>query len=77
MLKLKNNLAHTYKITFFGNTVELPDILGEDKLGSLLFNDGNYNIAYNSSNVGGRMGNVGSNQLVTPLITHTDRLYYN
>ena len=76
-VKLKNNLAHTYKITFFGNTVELPDILGEDKLGSLLFNDGNYNIAYNSSNVGGRMGNVGSNQLVTPLITHTDRLYYN
>jgi hypothetical protein len=28
-VELKNNLAHTYKITFFGNTVNLKDILGE------------------------------------------------
>ena len=33
-VELKNNLAHTYRITFFGNTVELPDILGDDSLGS-------------------------------------------
>ena len=36
---LKNNLAHTYKITFFGNTVELPDIIGDDNLGSLAFSN--------------------------------------
>ncbi len=38
-VSLKNNLAHTYRITFFGNTVELPDILGDDKLGSLPFSE--------------------------------------
>ena len=32
---LKNNLAHTYKITFYGNTVNLKDILGADQLASL------------------------------------------
>ena len=38
-VELKNNVAHTYNITFFGNTVELPDVLGEDKLSSLLFSN--------------------------------------
>jgi len=32
---LKNNLAHTYKITFFGNTVDLKDILGDNQLSTL------------------------------------------
>ena len=37
-VELKNNLAHTYKITFFGNTVNLKDILGDAQLSSLAFN---------------------------------------
>ena len=45
-VNLKNNLAHTYKITFFGNTVELPDVLGDDKLGSLLFGSSDYDLNY-------------------------------
>jgi len=32
---LKNNKAYSYKITFFGSTVVLKDLLGEDKLSSL------------------------------------------
>ena len=32
---LKNNLAHTYRITFFGNTVDLKDILSDSQLSSL------------------------------------------
>ena len=32
---LKNNKADVYKITFFGSTVELKDLFGEDKLQSL------------------------------------------
>jgi hypothetical protein len=32
---LKNNKPHTYKITFFGNTVTLKDTLGDDKLSGL------------------------------------------
>ena len=38
-VELKNNLAHTYKITFFGNTVDLKDILGDEQLSSLSFSD--------------------------------------
>ena len=34
---LKNRKAHTYKVTFFGNTVELKDLLGDDKLNNLAF----------------------------------------
>ena len=74
---LKNNLPHTYRITFFGNTVELPDILGEDRLGSLLFSSPDYNIPYNQINIRARMGQIGNSKIITPLITHTDRLYYN
>ena len=31
---LKNNVPYTYKITFFGSTVTLKDLLGEDTLSS-------------------------------------------
>ena len=32
---LKNNTAHTYRITFFGNTISLKNLLGDDLLSSL------------------------------------------
>ena len=32
---LKNNVANTYRITFFGNTISLKNLLGEDLLSSL------------------------------------------
>ena len=32
---LRNNTAHTYRITFFGNTISLKNLLGEDLLSSL------------------------------------------
>ena len=73
---LKNNVAHTYKITFFGNTVELPDILGEDRLSSLLFSSSDYNIPYTQINIRARMGQFGNSKIITPLITHTDSIYY-
>ena len=75
---LKNNLAHTYKITFFGNTVELTDILGEDKLGSLAFSDSKYNLDYSAAGVLAKMQQAtGANAyVITPLITHTDRLFF-
>jgi hypothetical protein len=37
--QLKNNEPHTYKLTFFGNTVTLKDLIGEDKLGNLTYLD--------------------------------------
>jgi hypothetical protein len=36
---LKNNTAHTYRITFFGNTISLKNLLGDDLLSSLSWLD--------------------------------------
>ncbi len=77
-VSLKNNLVHSYKITFFGNTVELTDILGEDKLGSLAFSNSKYDLTYSAAGVLAKMQQAtGANAyVITPLITHTDRLYF-
>ncbi len=72
-VELKNNLAHTYKITFFGNTVDLKDILGDSELASLPLNQ---NQIYDYANVTSRM-RVVSNDILVPLITHTNRLIFN
>ena len=76
---LKNNLAHTYRITFFGNTVELPDIIGDDKLGSLGFSDAKWDLTYNTAAIKAKLQQAaGANAyIITPLITHTDRLYFD
>jgi len=72
---LKNNLAHTYKITFYGNTVNLKDILGADQLASL--NDLNqYSLEYNYANVKAKL-ETGGGPLIAPLLTHTNRLFYD
>jgi hypothetical protein len=36
-VELKSELPHTYRVTFFGNTVDLKDIFKEDKLKDLSF----------------------------------------
>ena len=77
-VSLKNNLAHTYRITFFGNTVELPDILGDDKLGSLPFSSSGYTQIYNWPTIRAFLtSQQGNGKLIVPLITHTQRLFYN
>ena len=73
---LKNNVPHTYKITFYGNTVNLKDILGDDQLSnltelSILDTD------YNYSTVLAAMQNEYLGNLIVPLITHTDRATYD
>ena len=76
-VELKNNVAYTYNITFFGNTVELPDVLGEDKLSSLFFSNSGYSIPYTAANIKSYMGAIGDSKIIVPLITHTDSIYYN
>jgi len=74
-VELKNNVAHTYKITFFGNTVNLKDILGDAQLSSLSFSD-YYNRDYDFATVTSVMED-GVTPFIVPLITHTNRLIYN
>ena len=82
---LKNNKPHTYRITFFGNTVTLKDTLGEDKLGNLSWLD-NFAQPYSSANVkdilqNGKNITVGGtsypNAITCPLISATSRLFYD
>ena len=76
---LKNNLAHTYRITFFGNTVDLKDILGDNQL-STLGSLSDYNQIYSYQKIKDALEDyaVNSNDnILVPLITHTDRIIYD
>ena len=74
---LKDNKPHTYRITFFGSTVTLKDLLGEDTLASLSSLT-SLNKVYNSQGVKeGLESDPSNNDIIVPLITHTDRLFYN
>ena len=91
-VSLKLNKAHTYKVTFFGDTVSLKSIIGEDQLSDLNWLD-NFNknqngiqIQYDKDNVRdylvserGRVidGVIYDAPLQVPLLTHTQRLYYD
>jgi len=74
---LKNNKPHTYKITFFGNTVTLKDTLGDDKL-SGLSSLTNLNKTYNAVSVKASLqADPTTQDVIVPLITHTERLTYD
>lgn len=75
-VELKNNVAHTYKITFFGNTVNLKDILSDDQLSGLSFSTF-FNKEYSFDDVRLYMKTGTTPQMIVPLITHTNRLIYD
>ena len=87
--QLKKNKIYGYKITFYGNTVELNDLIGEDTLDALV-GDSNwidgFSKPYSSTAI--YSGLVSGydiindsinypNAIITPLITHTTRLFYD
>ena len=75
---LKNNKPHTYKITFFGSTVTLKDLLGEDSLSVLEQGLEGHNTIYAPSDIRNALGlDPKTNDVIVPLITHTQRLYYD
>lgn len=82
---LRNNKAQTYRVTFFGNTVSLKDLLGDDLLSSLSWLD-NFSLPYLSDNIKTHLTTgvnktvdsvVYTNPIQVPLITHSQRLYYD
>ena len=74
---LKNNVPYSYKVTFFGSTVTLKDLVGEDKLNAL--NSLNsLSETYSPTEIeAGLKRNPSTNDVVVPLITHTKRLFYD
>jgi hypothetical protein len=91
-VSLKNNKAHTYKITFYGETISLKDTFGEDKLQSLDWLD-NFNVnatgdtlLFNSPMIRDYLrfnknvlldGVTYLNPVQVPLLTHSQRLFYD
>jgi len=73
---MKNNKANTYRITFFGDIVDLKDKLGEKKLSDLDLSA--YNLSYDPATVETKLTTEesSSNHIIAPLITHSQRLFY-
>ena len=79
--ELKNNKLHAYKITFFGETVNLKTLLEDDELqdlGALDDLNENYTDSLIRYYLVQNPSTNGTNgDLIVPLITHTDQLFYN
>lgn len=83
-VQMQDNRPVNYRVTFYGSLVSLKDIFGTDKISSL--NPLSLSIDYSAINISNLLQNGqdhsvnGENILdafIVPLITHTDRLYYN
>ena len=73
---LKKNKAYAYRITFFGETVNLKDLLGTNQIDSLDLDT--YNTTYESGTVLAAMSvNPDTEDLVVPLISHTNPIFYD
>jgi len=84
-VKMKENKPFAYNITFYGNTVTLKDLFGDDELSQLNYLN-QWTHPYNADNVktGLTTGILVSGapsasvtDIIYPLISHTKRLYFN
>ena len=74
-VEMKKNKPYAYKITFFGETVNLKDVLEDDELSALDTLNSN-NLDYTATNIRSNLvGNLDT--IITPLITHTTQLSYD
>jgi hypothetical protein len=82
--ELRENKAHSYKVTFFGGLGNLKDLFNDEKLEALsglddyLLDSGGEPAEYDSDTIKSYLQlNPSSNDVVVPLITHTKRLFYD
>ena len=75
-VSMQNNSPSSYKIVFYGSTVTLPDLFGDDVLPDVLELN-TYSHAYSDSSVKqGLKTSLSNGNVIYPLLTHTKRLYY-
>jgi len=77
-VSFKNGRPNSYQVVFFGETVKLKELLGNDKLDSLDALN-NHDHDYDNAIVkGGLVTGIGASQeIIYPLITHTIRYFVN
>lgn len=82
---LKNNEPHTYKLTFFGNILNLKDVLKENTLSNLTqltffdfdYNDTNIITYMRDGKDVNFFGETIEESIIFPLITHSSRIIYD
>ena len=75
-VEMKNNQPFAYRITYYGDTVNLKDVIGEDKLNALPLSQ--YNLPYNNTTVKSKFqANPNTTDVIAPFISHTNRFYYD
>lgn len=67
---IENNRPKDYKLTFFGNTVALTQLFGEDTLRNLDWLD-NFSFPYDAANIRARLENFPSDSTVVDGVTYT------
>lgn len=73
---LKDDSPYAYRLTFYGNTIKIKDALGEEELSSLTAL-GAYDTTYSAADLKtGLQSDPALNDLIVPLITHSQRLTY-
>jgi len=84
-VQLKSNKPYAYKVTFFGNLVNLKDLFGEDELDGLDWLS-NFDTEYSYTKVRDLMSSGAdftidsvtyTDAIITPLISAQDRWYYD
>ena len=85
-VSLKNGVAYSYKVTFYGEIVDLKDIIGDDDLTSLSWLS-NFTRSYAATTIRSDLQSTGvsftvdattyTSAWVMPLITNSNRLFYD
>ena len=80
-VEMKNNVAYAYKVIFYGDTVSLRDLIGDDKLSDLEFGSDFDGLKYDASTIETYLTvknpATSTEDLIVPLITHTQRPDYD
>jgi hypothetical protein len=80
-VEMKNNVAYAYKVIFYGDTVSLRDLIGDDKLSDLDFGNDFDGIKYDATTIETYLTvknpATSTEDLIVPLITHTQRPEYD
>lgn len=81
---MRGNKPYAYRVNFYGSIVELKDVLGEDKLPSLTSSTYSPNVSLDIDKsyspeavLSALQGVPDSDGCLVPLITHSQRLYYD
>tara|TARA_R110000787_G_scaffold1957_3_gene8158 strand:+ start:1354 stop:3771 length:2418 start_codon:yes stop_codon:yes gene_type:complete len=71
---LKDNKAYSYKVVFFGDIIEMKDLMQDDELSSLPFPE-SLNFTYDNATVLAKFESISDLDVAFPLVTHSK--YFN